>query len=105
MKGPGQLIRGYREGGRLSLRALARLSGISPAHLSGIETDRLTPSPHVAKQLFFHLSLPYEQRRDCCEAWSSKLRAELYVWDQLRGEVLSPLPVAKATCAAGEGQK
>lgn len=51
-------LRARREAAGYTVKSLAHVAGISPAHLCNIEAGRRRPSPDVARTLTYHLGVP-----------------------------------------------
>ncbi|MGF1595997.1 MAG: helix-turn-helix domain-containing protein [Acidimicrobiales bacterium] len=62
--GVGPLVREWRGRRRRSQLDLAHEAGVSPKHLSFIETGRSRPSPELLLTLAHHLEVPLRERND-----------------------------------------
>lgn len=60
----GPLLREWRQRRKLSQLALALDVGISPRHLSFVETGRARPSPELLLSMSEHLAVPLRERND-----------------------------------------
>lgn len=60
----GPLLRAWRERRKLSQMALALDVGVSPRHLSFVETGRARPSPELLLSMSEHLAVPLRQRNE-----------------------------------------
>ena len=58
----GQLLRGWRERRRLSQLELASTAGVSPRHLSFVETGRSRPTSAMILRLADHLEVPLREQ-------------------------------------------
>lgn len=58
----GSFLRKMREQKKLSIRQLAKFTGVSPAYISQLENNyRKNPTPHVLRSLCEGLEIDYEQ--------------------------------------------
>lgn len=62
--GVGPLVKRWRGHRRLSQLDLANVAGVSPKHLSFVETGRSRPSPELLLTLARHLDVPLRERND-----------------------------------------
>ncbi|MDH3678616.1 MAG: helix-turn-helix transcriptional regulator [Acidimicrobiia bacterium] len=62
--GVGPLVKRWRGHRRLSQLDLANVAGVSPKHLSFVETGRSRPSPELLLTLARHLEVPLRERND-----------------------------------------
>src|SRR6478736_2944300 len=58
----GELVRDWRQRRRRSQMSLAHEVGVSPRHLSFVETGRSKPSPELVTSLAEHLEVPLRER-------------------------------------------
>lgn len=75
----GETIRAARRGCRLSQAALAKAVGVSPVHISQIETAQRIPSDRVAKDIAIALGLHWQDVLRLVYALRSRDARELFV--------------------------
>lgn len=76
----GGLIRAERQRLGYTLRRFASLIGVTPPHVTDIETDRRRPSPELMAKIADVLEIPISK----LEALDTRLRPEVKEWMQER---------------------
>lgn len=81
----GEMLRDARCARKLSQAALARAIGVSPVHVSQIETAQRIPSDRVAKDMALALGLPWQEVLRAVYRLRSKEADELFAPASERG--------------------